>query len=746
MLHFLYLADLLTSELGIPVSTPTFNNLLWVGFGPETFFTGRQNELAMLQDYNFNVKTNIVVISGLGGVGKSMLAFQYARNKKDTFNCVWLRGDDKRALLHSVNNLALQLKVPAKETNCTQQQFEEMLIAIRTELNSINAQPWLFVLDNVEMPHEFIPPVLNSFQREPSVFIIVTSILRNVATKRRNTVLMELGGFSQEEATEFITQQLGESNNQLSRKLFTTLQGLPLAMEQAVGYITDQRCQSLKGASYGIQEFLDEFNNQKNAMEILDYELDENEKSIFETVKMCSDRIEALEGGEDTMTLLHVLSYLDPDGIPLSFLERLIRNMDRTIELSPKALTVLKNYSLISVEHRTITVHRIVQKTIPLLQFAAAQRLLQEVAVGTFRSLAVPTFGELYLCDRRQATVVWNHMKKDEDIMANFSKIQSDIVESFLEVDLPLLSSHLFLKELFGSISDVLDNKTDKLNLRPVFASQYISQLNTLMRLEDIQRTTTILIAKFGDYHPDVISAKLEIIGYQKELNMDVSYLEEFNTLIASAEKHLTKSHADVLTLKRNLAVCLYHDGKYLSVLDLFRDVPPLLKASDRGGFRLRNLELYCYNKLEDVVKVSELLEEQERKFEALRMDKTSHEIDSSAAKEDYDCGKKCFSVNEPFPEMVKLLYEMMLEVEKTKDTIELGCSVTIPEQRNSAETSHNNQREADVQQQTRETATDEAFLLTERKFKEVFTYERNLSKGMEILDHIKKYCFEVLL
>jgi hypothetical protein len=746
MLYFLYLADLLTLELGIPVNTTTFNNLLWIGFGPENFFTGRQNQLAKLQDYHFDAKFKIVVISGLGGVGKSMLALQYARNKKDSTNCVWLRGDDKCTLLHSVKNLALQLKVPAKETNCTQEQFKEMLIAIRTELNSINAQPWLFVLDNVEIEHEFIPPVLNSFQSEPSVFIIITSILRNVATKRRNAVLMELMGFSPEEATEFLTQQLGESNNELSRKLFTTLQGLPLAMEQAVGYIVDQRNHSLKGKAYGIEEFLDEFNNQKSAMDILNYELYQNEKTLFTTLKMCFDRIHGLENGHATTTLLHVLSYLDPDGIPLSFLERLIRNMDRTIELSPKALTVLKNYSLISVEHRTITMSKIVQKTIPLLQFAAAQRLLQEVAIGAFRSLSVPTFGELYLCDRRQATVVWNHMKEDEYIMSKFSKIQSDIVESFLEVDLPLLSSHLFLKELFGSISDVLDNKTDKLNLRPVFASQYISQLKSLMRLEDIQRTIPTLIGKFGDYHPDVISAKLEIIGYQKELNMDVNYLEEFNTLIAIAEKHLTKSHADVLTLKRNLAVCLYHDGKYFSVLDLCRDVPSLLKASNPVGFRLRNLELCCYNKLGDVVKVSELLEEHEREFEALRMDKTSHVIDSSAAKEDDDCGKKCSSVDEPFPEMVKLLYGMMFQVEKTKDTMELRCSVTIPEQRNPVETGHNSQREADVQQQTRETATDEAFLLTERKFKEVLTYERNLSKGMEILDHIKKYCFEVLL
>jgi hypothetical protein len=53
-------------------------------------------------------------------------------------------------------------------------------------------------------------------------------------------------------------------------------------MDQAVEYIVDQRnLKSLKDKSYGIEEFLDELNNQKTSLEILDYKLDRKMKRPF---------------------------------------------------------------------------------------------------------------------------------------------------------------------------------------------------------------------------------------------------------------------------------------------------------------------------------------------------------------------------------------------------------------------------------------------------------------------------------
>jgi hypothetical protein len=60
------------------------------------------------------------------------------------------------------------------------------------------------------------------------------------------------------------------------------------------------------------------------------------------------------------VTLQHILSYLDPDGIPLSFLEELIRIVEGSVEHLQNRLIVLKEYSLISIENEEITIHRVV--------------------------------------------------------------------------------------------------------------------------------------------------------------------------------------------------------------------------------------------------------------------------------------------------------------------------------------------------------------------------------------------------
>jgi hypothetical protein len=409
----IFSTDLLAETFDIACNSPAAKNFTWIGFPHETYFVGREDELAELQNYHSDERIKVAVISGLGGVGKSKLAFQYAKGKKNSTNCVWLRGEDKNTLLNSVNYLAQKLKQQTNNCNGTQEQFEEMLTCIRSKISNSD-EPWLIILDNVDSMHELVAPIINSLWKEPNLLIMVTSVRRNVTSNRRTAVLMELSGFSDKDADKFINEALGSNKAELNRELFKTMQNLPLAMDQAVQYIVDQRnSKSLKGKAYGIQEFLEEFNNQKCAMEILDYKLEENEKTIFATVKMCFHRIQAVKSGKDTVTLLHILSYLDPDGVPLSFLEGLMCIVEGPMEFLQNRLLILKDYSLISVENDTITIHRVVQRIVPLIQFAAAQRLLKRVATGTYKYLSTSKLTEREI---RQAPVVWNHLKK-VDIM-----------------------------------------------------------------------------------------------------------------------------------------------------------------------------------------------------------------------------------------------------------------------------------------------------------------------------------------
>jgi hypothetical protein len=735
---------MLANAFEVPSNSLATKKFAWIGFRHplDTYFVGREGELATLQGYQSNERIKVAVISGLGGIGKSLLAFQYAKGKKNLTNCVWLRGEDKDTLLNSVTNLARELKLQTNNSNGTQEQFEEMLIGIRSKIN-ISDQPWLIILDNVDSMHEFVTPTINAVSREPNVFIIVTSVLRKVASKRKTAVLFELSGFSNGDADKFIKERLDNSKAELNRELSAALQSLPLAMEQAVEYIVDQSNNSLTGKAYGIEEFIEEFKNQKSAMEILDYQLEENEKTIFTTVKMCSAKIQALEGGEDTVTLLHILSYLDPDGIALSFLEELIRIVEGTVEHLQNGLIVLKDYSLISVENKEITIHRVVQRIVPLIQLATAQSLLKRVAVGTFKSISNLNDLNFFLeREKRQLTIVWNHFKKADNLKCSISKYQWAIDKWLLQLDSSLLLTQSE-KDLLAYVGNLLGDKGDPTHLVPSFFYSTYTELEDLIKLENLESGLAGLTNKHGEDHLEVLYSRAEIIDYQHRFNMDVKYLEELSRLIAIADKKLEKCHPCTLYIKCQLAVRLYEDQKYTDALQIAKDlIQPFLKASDPMYYHIGNLEVSCYKALGDVDRASELHMEYSRKRDALRVDTRAWKpIVNSCADKEEEFGKDFLHVQILFPEFCNLYSELVLNVEKINQRIETRSSIV--EQQNHIGASVANRIEAEFRQQTLQkllSFSTAAVIVTGLRSQRFFTHERNFLKAEEILNSFLKH------
>jgi hypothetical protein len=727
------MTGLLANSFEIPSNSKTTKKFAWIGFPHETYFVGREYELEKLQEHQSSERIKVAVISGLGGMGKSALAFQYAKGKKNSTNCVWLRGEDKGTLLNSIKNLTRLLKLQTNNDNGTQEQLKEVLANISSKINNSH-QHWLFILDNVDSQHEHVAPIIDTLCNEPNVFIIVTSVRRNVTRKRRFAVLMELSGFSDKDADKFINETLGNSEAGLNRELYTTLQSLPLAMDQAVQYIEDQRNNSLKGQTYGIKEFLDEFNNQKRAMEILNYELQENEKTIFTTVKMCCDRIKALEGGEDTVTLLHILSYLDPDGVPLSFLEGLIPFVEGTVEFSQNRLIVLKDYSLISVENEEITIRRVVQRIVPLIQLAVAQSLLKRVVVGTFKS--VSNLNDCIFLDRekRQVIIVWNHLKKADNLNSDY---QSAIDEWLLGLDASLVFN-LTQKDILAYLACLLGgNDGGGTHLVRSFVTSGFTLLKKLIELEILQNRLPALTKKYGEDHPAVLHDRGEIIQSQYCcFNMDVNYSKELETLVAIADKKLEKGHPCTLNIKFQLALCLLEDKKYPDALRIAKDIQPFLKASDPLYYLIGNLEAGCYKALGDVVRASELLEEYSRKRDAMRMETCAKPQNANLSQNEKEEFEKDF-LNGTI--LISELYHLVLKAEKRHQSTELQKSIL--KQQNHTTTSAANRSEAEMHQEMLPTMLhlETEAEIVKRRFQMFFTHERNLSMAMDLVNSILK-------
>ena len=116
-------------------------------------FTGRQALLAGLAD-NLGAGTTTAItqaIAGLGGVGKTSLAVEYAYRQHTRFEVVWwVRAEEPAALLADYAALAGQLRLP--EAQAGQSDPVVLVGAVRRWL--AGHDHWLLVFDNAVRPEE----------------------------------------------------------------------------------------------------------------------------------------------------------------------------------------------------------------------------------------------------------------------------------------------------------------------------------------------------------------------------------------------------------------------------------------------------------------------------------------------------------------------------------------------------------------------------------------------------------------
>ena len=125
-------------------------------------FVARDEEMArlveaMLPSSGDRIGRNICVLHGLGGIGKTQLAIEFARKYRRNYSAVfWIDGSSKEKLKQSIANLANQIpqhQLLERARLYAQQPHEELGGAVEDVLSwfsqSSNEQ-WLLVYDNVD--------------------------------------------------------------------------------------------------------------------------------------------------------------------------------------------------------------------------------------------------------------------------------------------------------------------------------------------------------------------------------------------------------------------------------------------------------------------------------------------------------------------------------------------------------------------------------------------------------------------
>lgn len=282
-----------------------------IPFGINLKFYGREAEMQELKkilDPGTEHQTlRAISICGLGGVGKTQLALNYANLSRGLYDAIaWIQADTQTKLVQGLAAFASKLGLPKKEGGG--EDDYQSVQKVRDWLNN-SEKTFLIIFDNLEDVHILsqIWPTSNKGS------IIITSRSPAVAARRAKMIL-QLKSFEEDTAVDILHELTGlqpvDSNNaKAAREICQLIGGLPLAIVHMSSFILD------RGHSY--EEFLALY--RKHAERI--FIKDQSQVDYDHTLNTVWD-ISLLSLSANARVLLDLLAFFDPDSIP----ERLFIN------------------------------------------------------------------------------------------------------------------------------------------------------------------------------------------------------------------------------------------------------------------------------------------------------------------------------------------------------------------------------------------------------------------------------------
>jgi TIR domain/NB-ARC domain len=205
-------------------------------------FTGRDRMLDRLRSALRSGRPAALTqaIAGLGGVGKTQLALEYAYRYASDYSLVcWVRAEEATSLASDYARMAAKLKLPEKDLPNQQ----EIVTAVRDWLT--HNPGWLLIFDNATGPEE----CADYFPRSNTGHILITS--RNQVW-RRNAEPLSVQQFSREESIAFLQKRSGRDEQDAAEALSEAVGDLPLALAQAAAYVESN--------GISIKEYVDLYN------------------------------------------------------------------------------------------------------------------------------------------------------------------------------------------------------------------------------------------------------------------------------------------------------------------------------------------------------------------------------------------------------------------------------------------------------------------------------------------------------
>ncbi|MFJ8201054.1 FxSxx-COOH system tetratricopeptide repeat protein [Streptomyces sp. NPDC096152] len=324
----------LPSGTGVPA--------VWNAPGRNPHFTGREAMMTRVREGLLGGRQAVVrALHGLGGIGKTQLALEYAHRFASQYDIVWwIDAEQADQIPIHYTELATRLGIARPEAGADH--------TTRTLLEHLRTRDrWLIVLDNADDPSAF-----ESVLPTGPGHVLITS--RNPGWK--DIVPSHgLNVFTRSDSVAYLATRIPDIAPQQADALADDLGDLPLALGQAAGVITagmtpDRYRHLLTGKTAALMANGGPPGYPASLAATVD----------IATTRLAADHPQAAE-------LLRLAAFLGPDPIPTAWLEA---GRDRLATLTvdaddfmwpQTALQPLARSGLAGVDHETFQIHRLTQ-------------------------------------------------------------------------------------------------------------------------------------------------------------------------------------------------------------------------------------------------------------------------------------------------------------------------------------------------------------------------------------------------
>ncbi|CEJ93529.1 hypothetical protein VHEMI09110 [[Torrubiella] hemipterigena] len=591
-------------------------------------FVGRQNEMNKLREMLIESNGyNITALFGLGGIGKTQLALQFAheiQKSDEAFAVLWMSALSVGAYTKSCHEVIKAFQI-------TNDNGEDAKDVLKRHIISNKDQEWLVILDNVDDSDvlygtedqtncifEFLP-------RTNNVRILATTRFRKMATGLAKRNIVEVPQMSLAEAEALLKQSFLDprqlEDDKAREELIANLTYLPLALWQAISYMNEN--------DITIREYLQMLKKaDNNTIELLkkgfrDGDHHDSQSAVATTWIISFTQIQLNE--PPAANLLLFLAWIESKSIPISILPNVGSDQAMT-----SALGTLCGYGFLRKQENgdLVDMHRLVQLATQLWieEHMSKQMTIETAALHLNLLLNYPYEDKIFVWRQylpHAKKVVYHASEETLPIADLAHKLASCLqIDGYDQDALDLL---IRATRIYDQI--LVEDDLDRLACQHALAVVYYATGQYGDAIQLLEHLVKVHDKIFVKNDPAQISSKSMLAKAYIGNGQSGDAIRLLQHLIATQEKTSTEDNPQLLLCQASLAIAYRWNGQVEDAIELLEHVVAIQN---------KTLAEDDHSRLSSLSELANLYEDNERVGDAIQLREYIVTIQSRTYAEDH--------------------------------------------------------------------------------------------------------------